>query len=95
MEKKRPSRYFGDLAWTGRSMSLPARCKSEIIVVITSATKQMTRPNCSVTSQYLTYLQSRKGPSCSRLMEHGQLATWVSYLDVSLKSFLLSLVQRN
>ena len=63
-EKKRPSRYFGDLAWTGRSMSLPARCKSEIIVVITSATKQMTHPNCSVTSQYLTYLQSRKGPSC-------------------------------
>ena len=44
MEKKRPSRYFGDLAWTGRSMSLPARCKSEIIVVITSATKQMNSP---------------------------------------------------
>ena len=53
----------------------------------------MTRPNCSVTSQYLTYLQRRKGPSCSRVMEHGQVATWVSHLDVSLKSFLLSLVQ--
>ena len=69
-------------------MSLPARCKSKIIVVITSATKQITRPNCSVTSQYLTYLQRRKGPSCSRVMEHGQVATWVSHLDVSLKSFL-------
>ena len=45
----------------------------------------MTRPNCSVTSQYLTYLQRRKGPSCSRVMEHGQVATWVSHLDVSLK----------
>ena len=42
-------------------MSLPARCKSEIIVVITSATKQMTRPNCSITSQYLTYLQRKNG----------------------------------
>ena len=60
MEKKRPSRYIVDLAWTGRGMSLPARCKSEIIVNITSATKQMTRPNCSITSQYLTYLQRKK-----------------------------------
>ena len=42
-------------------MSLPTRCKSEIIVVITSATKQMTRPNCSITSQYLTYLQRKNG----------------------------------
>ena len=61
MEKKRPSRYIVDLAWTGRGMSLPARCKSEIIVNITSATKQMTRPNCSITSQYLTYLQRKNG----------------------------------
>ena len=81
MKKKRPSRYIVDLAWTGRGMSLPARCKSEIIVNITSATKQMTRPNCSITSQYLTYLQRKMA-----LRVLGKVVTKVSYLDVTLKS---------
>ena len=41
-------------------MSLPARCKSEIIVVITSATKQMTRPNCSHYISILDLLTEEK-----------------------------------
>ena len=36
-DQKRPSRYLGDVALTGRGKSFQTRCKSEIISVITSA----------------------------------------------------------
>ena len=41
-------------------MRLPPRCKSEIIPIITSATKLMYCLNSSATSQYLTWLQRKK-----------------------------------
>ena len=52
---------MGRLAVTSRDMRLPPRCKSEIIPIITSATKLMYCLNSSVTSQYLTWLQRKKG----------------------------------
>ena len=71
------------------------RCNSEIISIITFATKPMSRQNSSVTSQYLTSLQRKEGALCTLAMDDGQVATWVSQVDVSLKSFLLSLVPQN
>ena len=61
MEEKRRSGYLGDVAWTGRDISFPPRCNFQIIAIITSATKLMSCPNSSVTSQYLTYLHRKKG----------------------------------
>ena len=62
------SGYLGDVALTGRDTSFPHRCKSEIIAIITSATKLTFYPNSSVTSQYLTYLQRKKGAPGTRAM---------------------------
>ena len=53
-EENRRSRYLGDVAWIGRGTSFQLRCKSQTFSIITSATKLMSRPNCSVTSQFLT-----------------------------------------
>ena len=53
-EENRHSRYLGDVAWIGRGTSFQLRCKSQTFSIITSATKLMSRPNCSVTSQFLT-----------------------------------------
>ena len=71
------------------------RCNSEIISSITFAKKPMSPPNSSVTSQYLTSLQRKEGSLCTLVMDDGQVATWLSQVDVSLKSFLLSLVPQN
>ena len=61
MEEKRRSGYLGDVAWTGRDISFPSRCKSEIITIITNARKLMSCRNSSVTSQYLTELWRKNG----------------------------------
>ena len=92
-EEKRLFRYLCDLAWTGRSLSFPPRCKSQIILIISSATKLMSCPNFSIASRYWTYLQRKNGALNTWAMEHGPVTTRVSHLHVSLKSFLLSLVQ--
>ena len=61
MDEKRRSGYLGDVAWTGRDISFPSRCKSEIITIITNARKLMSCPNSSITSQYLTELWRKNG----------------------------------
>ena len=53
-EEKRRCRYLGDVASIGRGMSFQLRCKSQITSIITSATKLMSCPIYSITSQYLT-----------------------------------------
>ena len=60
-EEKRNSRYLGDVPWIGHGTSFQLRCKSQITSIITSATKIMSCPNYSITSQYLTYLRRKKG----------------------------------
>ena len=86
---------LGDGRRTARNMGFLHRCNSEIISIITFATKPMSRPNSSITSQYLTSLQRKEGALCTLAMDDEQVATWVSQVDVSLKSFLLSLVPQN
>ena len=71
------------------------RCNSEIISVVTFAKKPMSRQNSSITSQYLTSLQRKEGALCTLAMDDGQVATWLSQVDVILKSFLLSQVPQN
>ena len=61
MEEKRRSGYLGDVAWTGRDISFPSRCKSEIITIIINARKLMSCLNSSITSQYLTELWRKNG----------------------------------
>ena len=50
-EEKRRFGYLGYGALTSRNMCFPHRCKSEIISINTIATKLMSCPNLSITSQ--------------------------------------------
>ena len=86
---------MGDVARIDRVTNFQLRCKSQITSLITSATKLISHQNFSAKSQYLAYLQTKKCAPTTSAMEPGQAAAWVSHLDVSLKSFLLSLVPRN
>ena len=63
-------------------------CNSEIISIVTFATKPKSRPNSSVTSQYLTLLQRKEGALCTLAMDDGQVATWLSLVNLILKSYL-------
>ena len=52
--------YLGHGAWTSRGMSFPPRVNSEIIFVMTSAMKLMSRPNSSVTSELFDLVTEEK-----------------------------------
>ena len=79
---------MGHVAWKSRNMSFQPGCRSEIIAMITSATQLTSFPNSNIKSKYLTYLQMKKGDPGTWDVYPGKAVTYVSHLNVSLKSFL-------